>query len=90
MEEIVRELLERGDLVREENRYICRRPLDQIEIPSTIQGVIAARMDRLSEDLKRTTQVASVIGRDFAYKSPQERHGTGRGTEGAAHQPGGP
>jgi class 3 adenylate cyclase/tetratricopeptide (TPR) repeat protein len=68
MEEIVRELLERGDLVREENRYICRRPLDQIEIPSTIQGVIAARMDRLSEDLKRTTQVASVIGRDFAYK----------------------
>jgi len=25
-------------------------------------------MDRLSEDLKRTTQVASVIGRDFAYK----------------------
>jgi class 3 adenylate cyclase/tetratricopeptide (TPR) repeat protein len=68
MEEIVRELLERGDLVREENRYTCRRPLDQIEIPSTIQGVIAARMDRLSEDLKRTTQVASVIGRDFAYK----------------------
>ncbi len=68
MEEIVRELLERGDLVREENRYICHRPLDQIEIPSTIQGVIAARMDRLSEDLKRTTQVASVIGRDFAYK----------------------
>ncbi len=68
MEEIVRELLERGDLVREENRYICRRPLEQIEIPSTIQGVIAARMDRLSEDLKRTTQVASVIGRDFAYK----------------------
>jgi class 3 adenylate cyclase/tetratricopeptide (TPR) repeat protein len=68
MEEIVRELLERGDLVREENQYVCRRPLDQIEIPSTIQGVIAARMDRLSEDLKRTTQVASVIGRDFAFK----------------------
>ena len=68
MEEIVRELLERGDLVREEDRYICRCPNDQIEIPSTIQGVIAARMDRLSEDLKRTTQVASVIGRDFAYK----------------------
>ncbi len=68
MEEMVRELLERGDLVKEENRYICRRPLDQIEIPSTIQGVIAARMDRLSEDLKRTTQVASVIGRGFAYK----------------------
>jgi class 3 adenylate cyclase/tetratricopeptide (TPR) repeat protein/ribosomal protein L40E len=68
VEEIMRELQERGDLVQEENRFVCRRPLEQIEIPSTIQGVIAARMDRLSEDLKRTTQVASVIGRDFAYK----------------------
>ena len=68
MEEIVRELLERGDLVREGDRYIRRRPLDQIEIPPTIKGVIAARMDRLNEDLKRITQVASVIGRDFAYK----------------------
>jgi class 3 adenylate cyclase/tetratricopeptide (TPR) repeat protein len=68
MEEIVRELLERGDLVRDKNRYLCRRPLDQLEIPSTIQGVIAARMDRLSEELKRTMQVASVIGRDFAFR----------------------
>ncbi|MBI4763173.1 MAG: AAA family ATPase [Deltaproteobacteria bacterium] len=68
MEEIVRELLERGDLVRENDRFICRCPNEQIEIPSTIQGVIAARMDRLSEDLKRTTQVASVIGRDFTYR----------------------
>lgn len=68
MEEIVRELLERGDLLREGDRYICRCPNDQIEVPSTIQGVIAARMDRLSDDLKRTTQVASVIGRDFSYR----------------------
>jgi tetratricopeptide (TPR) repeat protein len=68
IEEIVRELMERGDLVRKENRYVCRHPIDQLEIPGTIQGVIAARMDRLSEDLKRTMQVASVIGRDFAFR----------------------
>jgi class 3 adenylate cyclase/tetratricopeptide (TPR) repeat protein len=67
VEEIVRELLERGDIVKAADRYICNRPIDKMEIPNTVQGVLAARMDRLNEDLKRTIQVASVIGRDFAF-----------------------
>ncbi len=68
VEEIVRDLLDRGDLVKSGDWYICNRPIDQLEIPNTIQGVLAARMDRLSEDLKHTMQVASVIGRDFAFR----------------------
>jgi len=68
VEEMVRELMERKDLIREGDRYISRQPIDRLDIPGTVQGVLAARMDRLSEDLKRTMQVASVIGRDFAYK----------------------
>jgi len=68
VEEIVRDLLDRGDLVKSGDRYICNRPIYQLEIPNTIQGVLAARMDRLSEDLKQTMQVASVIGRDFAFR----------------------
>ncbi|MFQ5917825.1 MAG: adenylate/guanylate cyclase domain-containing protein, partial [Candidatus Binatia bacterium] len=68
VEEIVRELFDRGDLVKEGDRYICRQPIDQCEIPNRVQAVLAARMDRLSEDLKRTMQVASVIGKDFAFR----------------------
>jgi class 3 adenylate cyclase/tetratricopeptide (TPR) repeat protein len=68
VEEIVRELIERGDLEKMGEQYICKKPIDQCEIPSTVQGVLAAKMDRLSEDLKRTMQVASVIGRDFAFR----------------------
>jgi class 3 adenylate cyclase/tetratricopeptide (TPR) repeat protein len=68
VEEIVRELLDRGDIVKSGEEYICARPIEQCEIPNTVQGVLAARMDRLSEDLKRTMQVASVIGRDFAFR----------------------
>jgi len=68
VEEIVRDLLERGDLVKAGGQYLCDRPMDQLEIPNTVQGVLAARMDRLSEDLKRTMQVASVVGRDFAFR----------------------
>ncbi len=64
----MRELRDRGDLVQVGDRYLCQRPLSQIEIPNTVQSVLAARMDRLSEDLKRTLQVASVIGRDFAFR----------------------
>jgi tetratricopeptide (TPR) repeat protein len=68
MEEIVRNLLDRGDLVRAGDRYVCSRPIEQCAVPDTVQGVLAARMDRLSEDLKQTMQVASVIGRDFAFR----------------------
>ena len=68
VEEMLRELLDRHELIKEEKRYILRHPFDHLDIPGTVQGIIAARMDRLSEDLKKTMQVASVIGRDFAYK----------------------
>jgi len=68
VEEILKELIERGDLIKTDDRYLCNKPIDQLEIPSNVQGVLAARMDRLSEGLKRTMQVASVIGRDFAFR----------------------
>jgi tetratricopeptide (TPR) repeat protein len=68
VEEIVRELLDRRDIVKSGEQYIRARPIDQFEIPNTVQGVLAARMDRLSEDLKRTMQIASVIGRDFVFR----------------------
>jgi class 3 adenylate cyclase/tetratricopeptide (TPR) repeat protein len=68
MEEIVRDLLDQRDLVKEGDRYVCTRPIEHCAVPETVQGVLAARMDRLSEDLKHTMQVASVIGRDFAFR----------------------
>lgn len=68
LEEIVRELMDRKALIRKGNQYISRSPSIRLEIPRTVHGVLLSRMDRLNEDLKRTMQVASVIGRDFAYK----------------------
>jgi tetratricopeptide (TPR) repeat protein len=43
-------------------------PTTSLEVPDTIQGIIAARMDRLEENLKQIMQVASVIGREFAFR----------------------
>ena len=45
-------------------------PLGTVELglPSTIQGVILARLDRLPEPVKLTVKVASVIGRLFNHE----------------------
>ena len=68
MEELTHTLLENGTIEKKENRYLLRRSPSDIEIPDTVQGIIAARMDRLEESLKRIMQVASVIGREFAFR----------------------
>ena len=68
MEEFTHSLLENGSIQRKENQFILSRKASEIQIPDTIQGIIAARMDRLEDNLKRTMQVASVIGRDFAFR----------------------
>jgi len=47
---------------------VLARRSSEIEVPDTIQGIIAARMDRIEDNLKRIMQVASVIGREFAYR----------------------
>ncbi len=68
IEELTHSLLENGTIQREQNQcFLAIEPKD-IQIPDTIQGIIAARMDRLEDNLKRTMQVASVIGRDFAFR----------------------
>ena len=68
IEELTHTLLERGYIQREDGRYVLAVKPSDIEVPDTIQGIIAARIDRLEANLKRTMQVASVIGRDFAYR----------------------
>ncbi len=68
MEEFTSTLLENGTIRKEDNTYTLTRPASEIQVPDTIQGIISARMDRLEENLKRTMQVASVIGRDFAFR----------------------
>jgi len=68
MEEFTHTLLENGSIERKNNQFVLSRRVDDIQMPDTIQGIIAARMDRLEENLKRTMQVASVVGRDFAFR----------------------
>lgn len=67
LEELTYALLEEGSITRSGEAYVLGRQLGELQTPDTIQGIIAARMDRLEEDLKRILQIASVIGRNFSF-----------------------
>ena len=68
MEELTHSLLEDGSIQKKNQLFVFRGKASEIQVPDTIQGIIASRMDRLEDNLKRTMQVASVIGRDFAFR----------------------
>jgi class 3 adenylate cyclase/tetratricopeptide (TPR) repeat protein len=62
LEESVRALIENGALVGERGGYRLTTPVQSIDVPATVQAVIAARIDRLAPEDKRVLQSASVIG----------------------------
>jgi tetratricopeptide (TPR) repeat protein len=64
LEESVQALVETGVLVGERGAYRPRRPAESIQVPPTVQAVLAARIDRLPSDEKRLLQSAAVIGKD--------------------------
>jgi tetratricopeptide (TPR) repeat protein len=67
IEELLRSLLESRVLARTPEGYHLTRPVETLDLPTTVQGVLLARIDRLSSDLKDVLQVAAVIGRTFSY-----------------------
>ena len=61
-EESVRSLVETGVLVGEKGAYRPGLKIDEIRIPSTVQNVVADRIDRLPIEEKHLLQTAAVIG----------------------------
>jgi len=68
LEEVINSLLETTILVSQEGKWKLTRPLTNANVPSTVQGVISARVDRLEIETKRILQEASVIGRAFLHE----------------------
>src|SRR5262249_15558959 len=81
MEEVVQELFEQGILVRGDGGARLRLtssstshlalPTD-LHIPTTVQGVLAARIDRLAPPEKEFLQQLAVIGREFPLSLVQQ------------------
>jgi class 3 adenylate cyclase/tetratricopeptide (TPR) repeat protein len=66
-EEMGRMVLESGLLAEREGRLELIAPIDELDIPTTLQDSLMARLDRLSA-AKRVAQRASAIGREFDYR----------------------
>ena len=64
LEEIVRTLVETDALVGERGAYRLAGELKTIQVPATVQAVLAARIDRLPSDEKLLLQSSAVVGSD--------------------------
>ena len=64
LEECVRTLVETRTLTGEAGAYRVGREVRAIQMPATVQAVLAARIDRLPLEARRLLQAAAVIGMD--------------------------
>ena len=67
LEESVRSLVETRALSGERGVYRLARPLPTVQVPATVQAVLAARIDRLPPGDKALLQTASVVGKDVPF-----------------------
>ena len=67
LEESVRALVETQVLTGERGAYHLAHEPSDLQVPATVQAVLAARIDRLPFEDKRLLQVASVVGKDVPF-----------------------
>jgi class 3 adenylate cyclase/tetratricopeptide (TPR) repeat protein len=65
IEEVVRSLIDEGALVPREGKFEITEKIKTTPIPSSVDAVVMARIDRLDEQTRNLVLIASVIGRTF-------------------------
>lgn len=72
VEEILRMLVDDGVLHRDDGRWAAAGDFSSIAIPATINALLAARLDRLSQEERAVIQRASVVGKVFWWGAVAE------------------
>jgi TOMM system kinase/cyclase fusion protein len=67
IEELTKAILAAGILRETEDAYVLDGPLSSQSVPATLKDSLMARLDGLGS-AKQVAQVASVLGRNFAYE----------------------
>ncbi|MGK3987476.1 TOMM system kinase/cyclase fusion protein [Sorangium sp. So ce136] len=67
VEELTRMVLESGALVEEGDHYALSEPISALAIPTTLRGLLMARLDRLGR-AKETARIAAALGREFSQE----------------------
>jgi class 3 adenylate cyclase/tetratricopeptide (TPR) repeat protein len=70
VEEILRGLIDQGLAIPDgtSGRWQLTEDVAGVDLPTTLHGLLQARIDRLQEDTKQVLQIAAVIGRIFLYR----------------------
>jgi class 3 adenylate cyclase/tetratricopeptide (TPR) repeat protein len=68
IEEFIKSLKDLKAIEKKNGTYHLAKDLQAVSIPSTIQDVIMARVDRLQEGAKNLLQTGSAIEREFSYE----------------------
>ncbi len=73
IEELTRSLIDGGAVERQaDGSWKAREGAASFRVPESVQGLVAARIDRLDEPVRQTLQVAAVVGRTFEYRVLQK------------------
>jgi class 3 adenylate cyclase len=67
VEELTKSVLESGLLREADGRLVLDGPLPPLAIPTTLQGSLLARLDRLAAT-REVAQIGAAIGREFDYE----------------------
>ena len=65
MEEMVKALFDDGTLARDGDVLLTKK-LNELDIPTSVQAILAARIDRLPSHAKEILQTLAVIGKEFS------------------------
>jgi len=66
VQEVLRALVERGDIYRENGRWE-RREIEELEVPKSVRSAIGERLSRLDEGAQEILYEASVLGQSFGF-----------------------
>jgi class 3 adenylate cyclase/tetratricopeptide (TPR) repeat protein len=66
VQQVMRVLVERGDIFRKEGRW-DRKSIAEIEVPESIRSVVGQRLSRLTSDAQEVLYEASVLGQAFRF-----------------------
>jgi class 3 adenylate cyclase/tetratricopeptide (TPR) repeat protein len=65
VEQMLSMMIDDGLLVRRDGSWIPAGDLGSLAVPPTVAALLAARLDRLTDDERRAIECASVIGKEF-------------------------
>ena len=67
LEEVIRSIIDDKTIEQRDGKWLAVRELENIQVPSNVQEVIMARIDKLDEESKNVLRCASVVGRSFDH-----------------------